>query len=233
MKKSFRYYAMVWAILFVLFNVISFLFVGLIWRETFSASFWIGYGFIAVSFIGQLGCAYFVFSKNNLRKLFYNIPLIRVSFAGLIASFVFGGLCMLIVPLPYWVGGLLCLISLAATLIAVVRAHSAAEIVSDVDEKVAAQTSFIRSLTVDADRLVARAQNAAVKAECRKVYEAVRYSDSVSSDALAGVESQITIRFAALSDAVAADDADSVKSIAEEIVLLIGDRNKRSELFKN
>lgn len=104
MKKVFKNYAVIWAVLLVVFNVIAFVSPGWITHEKYTASFWIGYVFITLAFLGQLACAYVAFKAENLTKLFYNLPLFSLSYTGLIVSFVVGGLCMLISPLPYWVG---------------------------------------------------------------------------------------------------------------------------------
>jgi hypothetical protein len=134
---------------------------------------------------------------------------------------------MLISPLSYWVGVIVCAIVLAANVLSVVKATAAIDEIERVDTKVKTQTFFIKSLTVDADTLMASAKSEAVKAECRKVYEAIRYSDPMSNDALASVESQITVKFAELSEAVKIDDAEKVAEIVNEVVVLVGDRNKK------
>ena len=95
-----------------------------------------------------------------------------------------------------------------------------------------AQTFFIKSLTVDADTLLSQAKSDEIKTECRKVYEAVRYSDPMSSDALAMSEAQITIRFTALSEAVKNGKAEEVKAITEELLVLLAERNKKCKLMK-
>ena len=66
----------------------------------------------------------------------------------------------------------------------------------------------------------------------KKVYEAIRYSDPMSNDALASVENQISTKLSELSDAVKADDFTSVTEIAKEVVILIGDRNKKCKEMK-
>lgn len=232
MNKQFKNYLVVWAVLLVLFNVIAFVSVGWEGYEKYTASFWIGYVFISLCFVGQLACAYKALKEENLTKLFYNIPLFKASYSGLIFSFIFGGLCMLISPLPYWVGIILCAVVLALNIFSVMKAAVAAEAVAEIDKKVKVQTFFIKSLTVDAETLMARAQNEEIKAECRKVYEAIRYSDPMSSDALSTAESQITLKFAALSDAVAASDLNTVQAAAREVIILVEDRNKKCKLLK-
>jgi len=232
MKKNFKLYIVVWAVLLALFNVIAFVSGGCAEQEKYTASFWIGYIFITLTFGGQLACSYMAFKADSTQKLFYNISLIRTSIIGLIVSFIIGGLCMLISSLPYWIGVIVCAITLAANVLAVVKATSAIQEVERIDAKIKTQTLFIKSLKVDADTLVAQAKSEAVKAECRKVYEAARYSDPMSNDALASVEGQITVKFAELSEAVKADDAEKAAEIAKEVIVLVGDRNKKCKLLK-
>ena len=232
MKKRFGLYIAAWAVLLALFNVIAFVSVGWTGQEKYTSSFWIGYVFITAMFIGQLICALLAFRADDAKKFFYNVSLIRTSYIGLIASFIFGGLCMLISPLPYWVGVLVCAIILVANVLSVIKATAAVGEVERIDEKVKTQTFFIKSLTVDADTLVARAKSEAVKAECKKVYEAIRYSDPMSNDALASVENDISAEFAKLTEAVKADDTDAVVASANEVIILVGNRDKKCKLLK-
>ncbi len=232
MKKVFKFYSTVWAVLLALFNVISFVSVGWAGTPKYTPSFWIGYVFITLSFIGQIVCAYFALKDSDIKKTFYNVSLISTSYTGLILSFVFGGLCMIISPLPYWVGIILCAIVLAFNIIAVVKATAAIDVVGGIDEKVKESTLFIKSLTVDAESLMSRAKSEAVKAECKKVYEAVRYSDPMSSNALASIESEITITFAKLSEAAMDDNADVASELASALLVLLVDRNKKCKLSK-
>ena len=232
MKKRFNLYIAAWAVLLALFNVIAFVSVGWAGQEKYTASFWIGYVFITVMFIGQIACAYMAFKADNEKKLFYNLSLIRTSYIGLVVSFIVGGLCMLISPLPYWVGVIICAIVLVANVLSVIKASAAVSEIERIDTKVKTQTFFIKSLTVDADTLMASAKSEAVKAECRKVYEAIRYSDPMRNEVLASVENQITVKFAELSEAVNADNADNVAKLANELVILVGDRNKKCKLLK-
>lgn len=232
MKKRFNLYIIAWAVLLALFNVIAFVSVGWAGQEKYTSSFWIGYVFITVMFVGQLICSYMAFKADSAKKLFYNISLIRTSYIGLIVSFVVGGLCMLISPLPYWVGAIVCAIVLVVNVLSVIKATASIDEIERIDTKVNTQTFFIKSLTVDADTLTASAKSEAIKAECRKVYEAIRYSDPMSNEALSSVEMEITVQFTALTEAVKANNEDSVKELANEICILVGDRNKKCRLLK-
>ena len=74
--------------------------------------------------------------------------------------------------------------------------------------------------------------SAAIKDEIRRVYEAVRYSDSMSNDALNGIESQITLRMSELVESVEKGDINLVSKNAKEIIVLVNDRNRKGKLLK-
>ena len=225
MNKNQKYYIGFWVILFLVFQAIAFIAPGWSNIEKYTSSFWIGYVFISISFIGQLICTLTALKEQNLTKLFYKIPLIRVSYIGLIVSFIVGGACMLLPLMPYWVGAVVAVIVLAVTALAVVKASAAADIVAEIDEKVRKQTFFIRNLTIEAETLMSKAKEPESKVLCKKIYEALRYSDPMSSEELSTIEGKIEAQFAVFSDTFSSD-------VAEEILLLIGERNRKCKLLK-
>ena len=231
MKKRFGIYAIIWAVLLALFNVIAFVSPGWIWFEKYDAAFWIGYAFISGTFFGQLACAWFALKEERASKLFYKISLVSTSYTGLTVTFVIGGLCMLISPLPNWICILVCSIVLVANILAVIKAVAAIDEVQKIDNKVKVQTNFIKPLTIDAEALISKAKNESVKVECKKVYEAIRYSDPMSNNALASIESEIAKVFIKFADAVVSDSELAI-SISTELLDLIDVRNKKCRLFK-
>ena len=234
MKKNFGFYALIWAILIAAFNAVVFLARPVIPGATveYDARFWIAWVFIIAAFIGNLICAFFAFKAQNLKKMFHNLPLITVSWSALIIMLVAGCVLMLIPNCPAWIAAIVCILILAFNAIAVVKAVWAADTVEKVDEKVKTQTSFIKNLTIDAESILARAKSDAVKAECKKVYEAVRYSDPMSNEALSVIEAKITVKMDELATAVGADDCIKSKEIADELVTIIGDRNRKCKAIK-
>lgn len=234
MKKGFTSYAICWAILLTLFNLLCFI-TPAEWYgfNKFGGSFWAGYAVITLAFLGQLACAYKAFRAENAKKFFYNLPLITVSYTGLILTLVLGGLCMAIPDVPNWLGAIVGAVVLAFTALAVIKASAAADIVESVDKKVAEKTAFLRKATADAEVILASAKNAEVKAECKKVYEALRYSDPMSNEALSVTEAKITVKLDELKTAAAAaDDAEKAKTAAEELMLLIKERNAKCKALK-
>ncbi len=233
MKKNFKYYSVIWLISLVIFNVIVFVTPNeAAGMSKFGGAFWVGYIFITIAFLGQLACAFKAFKEENLQRVFYNIPLISISYIGLITMLIAGTVCMIIPNIPNWVGIIICMSILALSGTSIIKASVAADIVGKIDEKIKTQTQFIKMLTVDSQVLMTSTTNAELKAEVKKVYEAIRYSDSMSNPALDEVETQIQNEFVAFADAVKAEDLEVAKSVAGELLVLIDGRNKKCRALK-
>ena len=193
MKKNFKSYAIIWAVLLAVFNIVVFLARPVIpgYVVSYDVRFWIAWVFIIASFAANLLCANKAFKAENLEKLFYKVPLITVSYAGLIAMLVLGGALMLIPNCPVWIAAVVCAVIAAFTAISVVKANWAGDAVNEVHEKVKTQTQFIKLLTVDAETLLGKAKTPDAKITAKKVYEALRYSDPMSSEALGEIEAEL------------------------------------------
>lgn len=231
MKKNNKNYIVVWVVLVLMFNIIVFITPNEVAGVSkFHGSFWVGYIFITLTFVAQLLVTLYSL-KGNAEKTFYNIPLISVSFVTTIIMLVIGTVCMAVQVIPVWLGVILCAIVLATAIIIGMQAKATADVVGGIDEKVKNKTFFMKSLRVDVESLQARAENSEIADELKKVWDAVRYSNPVSAEALSGIEAQITIKFADLADAVEKSDIQSVKKASKELQILINDREKKSRLL--
>jgi len=229
MKKTFGFFSAIWAIALALFNVIVFVTPNI---AKFSETFWTGYIFITIAFIGQLICAFFAFKPSDKQKVFYNIPLVTIGYTGLIVMLVVGTICMIVPTLPNWIGIIVCLLVLGITSIAVLTATFAASVVTEIDQRIKTKTFFIKSLTVDAEHLMNTAKTNELKALAKKVYEAVRYSDPMSNAVLVEVEEKIQNGFSDFENAVNGEDFELASSTADELLSLIDVRNKKCKLLK-
>ena len=234
MKRNFKFYALIWAILLVLFNTIVFLIRTIIsgYVINYDARFWIAWLFVMVAFAGNLLCANWAFRAENLERLFYKVPLITVSYIGLIVMLVLGGLLMLIPNCPAWIAAVVCVAVAAFTAVAIVKADWAGEAVSVVHEKTKVQTQFIKLLTVDAETLLSKTKNLndKDKAAAQKVYEALRYSDPMSSESLGGIEIELAEKFKSFETAV--NTEMDVTVAAESLLETLEKRNRLCKLNK-
>ena len=233
MRKNFKYYVFCWFILVLLFHIIVLLIPNEVVRmNKFNGTFWVSYGGILLAFIVQLLCAYFTFKEENKQKISYNLPLITISYFATLISVVLGAIFMVIPSLPNYLGAIACVLVLGLNTISVIKAKAAADMVGFIENKVQNNTHFIKSLTVDMENLKEQAMTDPIKAEVKKIYEAVRYSDPISNDALADLESQIVEKYDALTQAVAQGNLGMVQAVAGEMIILINNRNKKCKLLK-
>lgn len=227
MTRQFKLYAVVWAVIFAIFNIVAFAMP--IEREN---AFWIGYVFIILAYVLQLACGYKACQSDSLEKVFYSISILKVSYSGLAISGFVGIIAMLIANFPIWLADIICFVALGYMAIAIVKADAAVEAVEAVGQKVKVQTFFMKALTADAQTLISRASTDVAKENCNAVYELIRYSDTMSNDALASIESQITIKFQEFATAVTNSEDDKIPVLANELNILVTDRNNKCKLLK-
>ena len=228
--KRFGVYSAIWAIVLGIFNVIVFVTpseAGGMYK--FGGAFWVGYIAITVAFVAQLVCAFFTLREKNVKKLFYNIPLIKISYTGLVLMLIAGVLCMAIPDLPNWIGIVVCALILLFNAIALIKASAAARIVSGVDQKIIAQTAFIKGLTAQAESLLGTAAQE-LRGDAKRVFEAIRYSYPVSADA--HTDAEIQKQFNLFRDAVADGDTELCAALAKELLSLLDKRNQICKLSK-
>ena len=232
MKNGIKFYTPCWVIVLALFNVITFIVPDTINTNKFSTSFWIGYVFITVMFIVQLVCSIVFFNQDNNNKIFLNIPIISLSYSALVVSIIIGAVAMIVPYIPVWIGLITDTLVVGFYVISIISSKAAADAVEGIDKKLKVKTFFIKSLTVDAESLITRAKNDEMRVITKKVYEAVRYSDPMSEEALSNVEGQITIKFNEFQNAVQSNDLDSSQTLSNELIILLNDRNKKCMLLK-
>lgn len=231
MNRRFKTYVFVWLILFFVFNVICFVISKEVTRISKpGGAFWFGYIFISAAFVCQLICTYIALKADDITKLFYNIPIICISYTALLMTMIFSVICMVIPNMPNWVVVVVCLLVMSFFAIAVINAKTSSDIVEKVDNKIKEQTFFIKSLTLKAESLIVNAKTDDVKAVCKKVYEALRYSEPKSVSSLADADLKIKERFDVFAEAVINRKSEEVKVIADELVVLIDDRNKKIQI---
>lgn len=234
MSRKFKYFGIVWAVLFVLFQAITFIVPNEIMGTTRfdKPTFWIAYVFVCIAFVGNLAVTYAFANSKNTEKAFLHIPLLYVGYGSLAISAVVGTVFMVIPKIPAWIGGAVCLVVFAAFALAYTLASAASDSVSAVGKEVKDKTAFMREITVHANNLTLRATSDPAKAAAKQVYEALRYSDTVSAPGLEAREELIRSAFDTFSQAVLAEDLEGMDAAKAELLLLIQERNNACKLLK-
>lgn len=232
MKKNFTLYIIIWAIVVALFNVVVLVIPGWSTLEKYTWTFWIGYGVSMVALLGQLICASWALKHDNSNKLFYNISLFKISYIGLITTVVFGAIFMIVPILPAWIAAIVCSLILGINISAIIKAKVAIDVVESIDEKINDQTSFIRTKTFETESLLSRAKTDKTKSICKRIFEAFRFSDPISHKDLSIVENEIDKHFEAMRLALLDDDLDAFSCEAQEVEVLIKERNNACKVLK-
>ena len=231
MKNQFKNYLTIWAITFVIFNTITFVIPDSSGNK-YEGAFWVGYVFIILTFLGNLLAGFHFFKYENKEKAFLNFPVLVISQRCLILTVIVGSIIMAVPGIPKWLGVIAAILILGFYAISAVQAKAAAEAVDNIGKKVAAETNFIKTLTVKAETALSAAKSDEAKEIAEKVFEAVRYSNKSSHGGLEEVESRISANFTVFSDAIYSKDDATAKSIGEKLLNLLTERNNIAKMIK-
>ncbi len=104
---------------------------------------------------------------------------------------------------------------------------------SKIDNEIETKAFAIRELTAKAEYLMEKTDSIEIKEICQKVYESLRYSDTMSKNNLKEINEQIQREFASFEDAVNNDDTELAKNISKQLISLIEKRNIQCKMTKN
>lgn len=235
MKKTLTFYSIIWAISLAVFNAVVFL----VPRELCGidrwaqSGFWVGYALSTVAFIGQLITCILCLRHTNPDRIFLRLSLPLTAHTALIVSLVAGAVFMLIPTIPAWIGSIVSLVLLLYFVVAVLKAQIAVQLIAGVDERIKQTTAFLRAATDEAYNVMQSAEGEALRASAKKVWEALRYSDPVSHERMAGVEYSIDAALKQFRETVLSGNAESATEEAEQLLRLISERNQACKTLKS
>ncbi len=231
MKEAKKYYVAAWVIVALVFHLIMFLLPRAELRMQ-NGTFWVIYFAILVSLIGQAVCSMLYAKKEKKEERFLYIPVVLISYIALLMCLLLALEAVLLFFLPTWFTVIAAALVLAFYALSVVRAMASAEMVMTVGQKVERQTEFIRGLTA---RAKAMEQNSpeAYKQQVKRVYEALRYSDPMSTDKLVNVDEEIDTAYRRFAEALKAADEAAVQKEADNLCGLVKERNELCKIYKH
>ena len=231
MKKALWIYVAVWTACLAVFNILAFLVPAFENFPKDTVVFWIGYALTTLVYIANLVSTIKFMHGNGHKyaeKRFYRIPLVRKHLLFLAVMTVIGYVSVII---PNWVCAILCLVVIIVYLLSILKTSIAISEVERVGENVKQKTQFIKMLTVDAQALDSRASSEA-KALTHKVYEAIRYADPMSDNALSSVEDKLKTAFENFAKAIDINDIVEAESLAHTVLALVSERNDKCKVLK-
>ena len=221
MKKKVMAYSVL-GIVFALFNVLAFV----IPTEK-TATFWIAYAFSVVAFGLQIGIWKLAFNGTDaIKSKFLGIPLISVGFRYLVVQVIVFAIFMIFPTLPAWIPVVACSAILGVTVICLIGTETGREEINRIEEKVEQKVFYIKSLQADVELLAETESDPEVKAELTKLAEKIRFSDPMSNNALAEIETEIAYKVKELKT------AENKLAIIAAASALVAERNKKAKILK-
>ena len=220
-KNNFMSYLAL-GIVFALFNVIAFVI-----PTDKTATFWTAYAFSVVAFAVQIPLWKIALGKKDtLKSKFLGIPVIHVGLTYLIIQLIAFAVFMVFPTLPVWLAVIVCTIILAISALCAIAGQAGANEINRVEEKIKVKRAFIQFLQTDIEIFVESETDAETKAALKKLAEKVRFSDPMSHEMLAELESRISAKV---------DEMKTVankKALIGEIEILLIERNKKCKILK-
>lgn len=229
MKKDMIRWGSGLGVLLVLYILVAFLI-----PFVHTATFWVSFIFTLIAFGVVAAAFYIAFIRNSdAKSKFYGFPIAKIGtiygLVQLIAGIIFMALAAYV---PVWVAILVYAIALGAAVIGLISAEAVAEEIHNQDAKLKKDVTLMRSLQSKLNQMAAQCDNPDAAAEVKRFAEEMRYSDPVSSEALADIEADLASAVDELQAAIVDGDSNAVKQLCRKASAVLAERNRLCKLNK-
>ena len=185
-KKSWIMTAVIYAIIFAVFNLLVFV----IANEK-NGVFWMSYAFMCKAFIDQIASMLLALRSLETETVFMGIPLASLSLYYFFAAIFVGAVFMFFQNAPFKLALVLQILILAIYVVIAIMALMSRNVVQDVNDNLKENVEAIKTLVVDVDVFIPQVNDPALKKSLKKLSETIKYSDPMSNAAVADIEEQI------------------------------------------
>lgn len=219
MMKNKNLGYVVLGILLVLFSVIAFV----IPTEK-TVTFWIAYVFSAIAIVVQIAIWKNALGKEDaLKSKFLGLPVVHVGIVYLVVQIVAFAVFTAVPVLPIWSAIVACAAILGFSVIFMIAGEAGRGEIERVEAKVQKKVFFIKELQTDVELLIDREMDTEIRAALQQLAEKIRFSNPMSDNALAEIESTIAARVTELKT------GSDKMAIIHELDLLLAERNKKQK----
>ena len=221
MKKNSTKGYVILGILFALVSIIAFAV-----PTTKTATFWIAYVFTAAAFATQIIIWSKALGKEELKSKFLGFPVVHIGIVYAIIQVVAFAVFLFVPTLPAWSAIVVCSVIAGVSAVCMISADAGRNEIERVEAKVQKKVFYIRELQVDVELIAAAETATDTKAALTQLAEKIRFSDPMSNEQLADLESKIPTKAAELKTAA------SKMEIITELNSLLDERNKKCRIMK-
>ena len=229
MKKGSIRWIGVLGVLLVLYIVIAFAI-----PFVHTATFWLSFVFTLVAFAVVAASIYIAFIKNpDAKSKFYGFPIAKIGAVYGLVQLILGLIFMALAPwAPAWLAVILFVIALGAAVIGLISADAVVEEIQKQDIKLKKDVALMRELQSKVNGIVGLCGDD-VRAEVSALAEDFKFSDPVSSDALAEIETELAACVDELQTALVDGDAAAARELCRKVKTTLAERNRLCKLNKN
>lgn len=194
-------------------------------------TFWVSWGFTLLSFVISGFAFYSSLLKNpDAKSRFYGFPIAKIALIYLVAQVAVGGISMALGNIiPWWAATVLDAIILALAVIGLISAETVVEEIHVQDNKLKKNVTLMRQLQSKVNQMASQGEEAAIRA----LADEFRYSDPVSSEAIADADADLAAAVDQLQSAYIDGDSEAVKQLCRKASALLAERNRLCKLNKN
>ena len=201
-----------------------------------NAAYWISFLFGLASLGVQAYVMKTAFDKGEpLRSKFYGYPIAKIGVTYLAVqiavSFVFMAMGF-IVRVPAWAALVVCVLITGVFSVGFISADIMRDEVERQDKQLVKDVKTMRALQSKTAFIVSQCTDTGLKPMLRELSEKFRFSDPVSSQALAEIENDLTATVDELQAAVMENDIDSAKVLCAKVAATLEQRNTMCKLSK-
>ena len=222
MRTSQNLVCAILCVVFILLNVVVFAI-----PTDKTRTFWVAYVFTVVAFALQVPVwEKSLKQKDTLKRKFLGISTVHVGIVSLILQVIALAVFIAVPTLPSWAAVVACAIIFGLSTICLVSSGIGVREISRVEEKVLEKTFFIKELQANVELIAEAETDNETKTMLKQLAEKIRYSDPVSSEKLADLESRISAKAEGLKT------ADNIIESISELNMLLDERNKKCKILK-
>lgn len=218
---------LIYVILLGVFNLLVFTIF-----KNHSNVFWLSYTFMTLAFVVQILSMFLSFKTTDVETAFFGIPLASFSIFYLIAEIVIGALFMIFQQASFTLAIVIQIVVLSVFLVIAIISLMARDTVQEMGSNIKEQVTNLRTALVDVEMMRDGCNDPVLKERLRKLSETIKYSDPITTEAIAGVEQRIQRKVSELW--VYLDDnqiADATQA-CKDLEMLYIERNKKLAISK-
>lgn len=217
------------AILFVVYTIIAF---AIPFHK--NGTFILSYLFSVIALGMQIYVFRISFQRgSDVKSKFYGFPIAKIGVFYLLVQIVVSLIMMaLSIIVPIWMALILQVIILAIAGVGVIAADVMRNEIQRQEVVLHKDVSFMRSMQSKMRMLSGQCADTEISGDINRLSEALRYSDPVSSQALAEIEKELENLIDELQKAAMEQDFPSARELCRKASLILEERNRLCKLNK-